>query len=44
MIGQACWEVGGERALEPLADGFFRDAEGGGGGAQRVTGGLMELD
>jgi len=33
-IRQARWEVGGVGALEPLADGFFGDAEGFGSGAQ----------
>ena len=28
-------------ALEPLADGFFADAEGGRGGAQRAAGGAV---
>ena len=43
MIFQARWEVGGGSASEPLADGFLGDGEGGGGGAQRVTCGLVEL-
>ncbi len=44
MILQACWEVGGLGACEPLANGFIGDGEGGGGGAQRVPCGLVELD
>ena len=32
------WEVGTGSALEPLANGFFGDGEGDGGGAQRRAG------
>jgi len=40
-ILQALREAGLLGALEPFADGFFADAESGGGGTQRAAAGAM---
>ncbi len=43
-IRQACGEVGGLGAREPLADGFLGDTEGRGGGAERPVARQVELN
>ena len=44
VIVEARWEACGLGAFEPFADGFFGDAEGGGGSAERGAVSEMMLD